>query len=196
MFLLVLFAYSGFADATMEKIQIKTMVKYCPASIMSNQSIPTKRVPTNHIIENSLRLEQASGSHSVVQSNYNPGWVVYTTEFLFSAVPSTINGIWIGYGMGAMEEYFESEYLGVYTGINTLLAPLGTVIGEGIFTLFSEGESKMSGNIWKSALGAAIGSLAGWGMAYWSYYHAGDNIILYSFWFTLPPLGATIGYNL
>lgn len=122
-------------------------------------------------------------------SNYNgKNLGGYTGEFLISAIPSTISSLYVAALMLTSEEYFEKEYVIKYIVLNSTLTPIFTLIAADIF--------EQKGSFWKSIAGATIGSFTGWGIAYWNYYHGGDNIILYGLYFVLPPLGATIGYNL
>ena len=117
-------------------------------------------------------------------------WGIYTGEFTSALIPSVLYTLYIGYDMFQEEDFFGKKYFKPYMLFNSSV-PAGMVIITG--SLF-----KQKGSWWKSLLGSAVGSFAGWGLAYWDYYYGLPRGLQYLGLsvFISPSLFATIGYNL
>lgn len=142
------------------------------------------KMPSNMKYIDGLYFESGDYSFSENASfNEEKHWI-YAGEFLISAIPSALIGSYQFLSMMYAEKHWEKEYILGYIVANATLTPIGTFVAGKLF--------KQKGSFWKSIAGATIGSLVGCVIVHYNS-PAESNIPLL---LILPPLGATIGYNL
>ena len=183
MIVLLFLNYVGFLSSGVNQkpINLFNLTRYNPYSLKETQSLGL------FLWEN--RINKGYSGTTKSSRNTLKQWGIYTGEFTSALIPSVLYTLYIGYDMFQEEDFFGKIYFKSYMLFNSTV-PAGMVIITG--SLF-----KQKGSWWKSLLGSAVGSFAGWGLAYWGYYYGPrDADFLYLIVFISPSLFATIGYNL